>query len=55
MADAVDPVEIMARALGPRAQLVTLADEDHYMSTNETRQQMLSATMEFLEEHNPPQ
>lgn len=47
--------EIMARALGPRAQLVTLDDEDHYMSTNVTRQQMLSATMEFLEEHNPPQ
>lgn len=47
--------EIMQRALGPRASLVTLADEDHYMSTEATRQQMLSATMSFLEEHNPAQ
>mgnify|MGYP000545357842 CR=1 FL=1 len=46
--------EIMQRAMGSRASLVTLADEDHYLSTEATRQQMLSATMSFLEQHNPP-
>ncbi|MDY6923361.1 MAG: S9 family peptidase [Pseudomonadota bacterium] len=47
--------ELMQKALGSRGEgaLVTLADEDHYMSTEATRQQMLSATMAFLETHNP--
>lgn len=46
--------EIMLQALGARGSLVPLADEDHYMSINAARQQMLSATVAFLEEHNPP-
>lgn len=45
--------EIMHRALGRSAALVTLTGEDHYLSTAATRQQMLTATMGFLETHNP--
>ena len=47
--------EIMQQAMGRRTQLISLADEDHYMSTEATRQQMLAATVAFLERHNPPQ
>jgi dipeptidyl aminopeptidase/acylaminoacyl peptidase len=56
--DTVVPFEqsqIMYRAMGsPRRRLVTLDGEDHYMSTAATRLEMLTATMAFLEEHNPP-
>jgi dipeptidyl aminopeptidase/acylaminoacyl peptidase len=32
----------------------TLPDEDHWLSRSETRLKMLSATVDFLERHNPP-
>jgi dipeptidyl aminopeptidase/acylaminoacyl peptidase len=50
--------EIMARALkraGKSYELVKLKGEDHWLSRNDTRTQMLQATVKFLETHNPPQ
>lgn len=47
----------MAEALrqaGKPVELVELAGEDHWLSTGETRLQMLKATVEFLERNNPP-
>jgi dipeptidyl aminopeptidase/acylaminoacyl peptidase len=35
-------------------QLVTLHNEDHWLSRSETRLQMLQNTVEFLRAHNPP-
>lgn len=46
--------EIMNTALGREGILVNLVGEDHYLSKAETRQQMLAASMAFIEEHNPP-
>jgi dipeptidyl aminopeptidase/acylaminoacyl peptidase len=49
--------EIMERAMrqaGKDVELVALAGEDHHMTFPGTRRQMLTATIEFLEEHNPP-
>lgn len=42
------------RAAGKDVELVSLEGEDHHMSFPATRLQMLTATVEFLEEHNPP-
>jgi dipeptidyl aminopeptidase/acylaminoacyl peptidase len=42
------------RAAGKDVELVSLAGEDHYMSFPATRRQMLTETIKFLEEHNPP-
>ena len=59
-ADTVVPFEhstLMERALraaGKDVELVTLEGEDHYLSYPATRRQMLTATIDFLEEHNPP-
>ncbi len=36
------------------AQLVTLKKEDHWLSSSDTRLQMLQATVAFLRAHNPP-
>lgn len=47
----------MSRALeaaGRPAEFVTLPGEDHWLSRSETRLQMLRATVDFLERHNPP-
>jgi len=47
----------MRRALekaGKPVEFVNLAAEDHYLSREATRQQMLSATVTFLEKNNPP-
>jgi dipeptidyl aminopeptidase/acylaminoacyl peptidase len=33
---------------------VTLPDEDHWLSRDTTRQQMLQTTVTFLEKYNPP-
>lgn len=47
---------VMADALkdaGRPHELVTLAGEDHWLSRPETRKQMLTATMRFVEAHNP--
>jgi dipeptidyl aminopeptidase/acylaminoacyl peptidase len=47
----------MAAALkraGKPVELVTLKSEDHWLSRGETRLQMLTAVVAFLEIHNPP-
>jgi dipeptidyl aminopeptidase/acylaminoacyl peptidase len=36
-------------------EFVTLAGEDHWLSKNATRQQMLAAVVAFVEKYNPPQ
>jgi dipeptidyl aminopeptidase/acylaminoacyl peptidase len=49
--------EEMASALlaaGKPAEFVTLKGEDHWLSEGETRLQMLTATVAFLEKNNPP-
>jgi len=49
--------EIMERAMreaGKDVELVALEGEDHHMSFPATRLRMLTETIEFLEEHNPP-
>jgi dipeptidyl aminopeptidase/acylaminoacyl peptidase len=35
-------------------EMVTLKHEDHWLSSSETRLQMLQASVEFLRAHNPP-
>jgi len=48
---------IMADALrraGKPVTVVTLDREDHWLSSSETRQQMLRATMDFVEANDPP-
>ena len=47
----------MAAALkraGKPVEFVTLAGVDHWLSKSETRLQMLKASVEFVEKHNPP-
>lgn len=38
---------------GKRYELITLDDEDHFLSLSKTRQQMLNASVEFVQKHNP--
>jgi dipeptidyl aminopeptidase/acylaminoacyl peptidase len=58
--DTVVPIEqsrMMASALtkaGKSVQLVTLKSEDHWLTSGQTRLQMLQATMDFLQKNNPP-
>jgi dipeptidyl aminopeptidase/acylaminoacyl peptidase len=58
--DSVVPFEqsqMMADALrkaGKPFDFVVLNHEDHWLSTGATRLQMLQATMDFVEKHNPP-
>ena len=58
--DTVVPLEhseAMASALnkaGKPVELVVLKGEDHWLSRGETRLQTLTATMAFVEKHNPP-
>lgn len=58
--DTVVPYEqsdVMLSALkkaGKPVEMVTLKHEDHWLSTGETRLQMLEATVAFLKAHNPP-
>ena len=50
--------EVMADALsraGKPFTLVTLKGEDHWGSRSETRLQLLSAVMDFLQKNNPPE
>jgi dipeptidyl aminopeptidase/acylaminoacyl peptidase len=35
-------------------EMVTLKNEDHWLSRSETRLQMLQTSMAFLRAHNPP-
>ena len=49
--------ELMQRALkgaGKSVALVTLKDEDHWLSHGATRKQMLEETIHFLRVNNPP-
>ena len=43
------------RAAGKDVALIPLEGEDHHMSFPATRRQMLTETLKFLEQHNPPQ
>lgn len=58
--DSVVPLEqsqIMADALrkaGKPVELVVQTGEDHWLSRGATRREMLTATMDFVEKHNPP-
>lgn len=57
--DTVVPIEQsedMADALkaaGKPVTFVKLKSEDHWLSRSQTREQMLAATIEFLERNNP--
>jgi dipeptidyl aminopeptidase/acylaminoacyl peptidase len=39
---------------GKPVEMVTLKHEDHWLSSSETRLQMLEATVAFIRIHNPP-
>ncbi len=58
--DTVVPYEqsdVMLSALkraGKPVEMVTLKHEDHWLSSSETRLQMLEATVAFIRAHNPP-
>ncbi len=58
--DTVVPIEqsrLMAQALrtaGKPVEFVELDGEDHWLSRAETRRRMLTETVRFLEQHNPP-
>jgi dipeptidyl aminopeptidase/acylaminoacyl peptidase len=39
---------------GKQVDMVTLKHEDHWLSSSETRLQMLEATVAFVRAHNPP-
>ncbi|WP_304218281.1 S9 family peptidase [Phenylobacterium aquaticum] len=47
-------MEKALRTAGKEVQMVTLAGEDHWLSRSETRQQMLTSLVAFLEKNNPP-
>ncbi|MCI3131682.1 alpha/beta hydrolase family protein [Phenylobacterium aquaticum] len=47
-------MERALRAAGKDVQMVTLPGEDHWLSRGETRQQMLTSLVAFLEKNNPP-
>ena len=49
-----DIMAVALKAAGKPTELVTLEDEDHWLSRSATRQQMLQATVAFLKKHNPP-
>jgi dipeptidyl aminopeptidase/acylaminoacyl peptidase len=59
--DTVVPIEQSLRmqealkAAGKPVEMVTLASEDHWLSREESRLQMLQATVAFIEKNNPPQ
>ncbi|MBO9707788.1 MAG: S9 family peptidase [Caulobacter sp.] len=42
------------KAAGKPVELTTLSAEDHWLSREPTRIQMLKATIDFVEKHNPP-
>jgi len=42
------------KAAGKPARFVTLDGEDHWLSRPDTRLQMLTETVAFLEANNPP-
>jgi dipeptidyl aminopeptidase/acylaminoacyl peptidase len=46
-------MESALRTAGKSVSFVRLDSEDHWLSRTETREQMLQATVAFLETHNP--
>ena len=42
------------RRAGKPHEFIELEGEDHWLSRSATRQRMLTETVRFLEEHNPP-
>jgi len=42
------------KSAGKPVEMVTLRNEDHWLSNAETRQEMLTWAVTFLEKHNPP-
>ena len=42
------------KAAGKPVEFVTLNGEDHWLSRSDTRLQMLTAVVAFVEKHNPP-
>ena len=56
--DGHDPIALTQMAdklkdAGKPYELVALDGEDHWLSLSATRRQMLDATMEFVQKHNP--
>lgn len=49
-----EAMERVMRRAGKSVELVTLKNEDHWLSRSETRLQMLEATVRFLEQYDPP-
>jgi dipeptidyl aminopeptidase/acylaminoacyl peptidase len=47
-------MEAALKGAGKSVEFVTLENEDHWLSHDATRQQMLQATVTFLEKNNPP-
>jgi dipeptidyl aminopeptidase/acylaminoacyl peptidase len=47
-------MEAAMKKAGKSVEFVTLPDEDHWLSRDTTRQQMLQTTVSFLEKYNPP-
>ncbi len=48
-------METALKSANKPVEFVTLDREDHWLSREETREQMLKATVSFLEKNNPPQ
>ena len=42
------------KAADKPVQMVTMPDEDHWLSREQTRISMLTAAVAFVEKHNPP-
>jgi dipeptidyl aminopeptidase/acylaminoacyl peptidase len=49
-----EDMEDALKAAGRPVSFVKLKSEDHWLSRSETREQMLAATVQFLEQYNPP-
>lgn len=51
--DQSNDMAVALQRAGKPVELVTLTDEDHWLSRSSTRQEMLEAAMRFMEQHNP--
>lgn len=51
--DQSNDMAVALQRAGKPVELVTLTDEDHWLSRSTTRQEMLEAAMRFMEQHNP--
>jgi dipeptidyl aminopeptidase/acylaminoacyl peptidase len=52
--DETDRMETALRSARAPVERVTLLGEDHWLSLGQTRTEMLRATIDFIEKHNPP-